>query len=72
LRIVRDILGSGHRLAGMKSPTGRKWNNPAKEPAKPETLSTPGDFGKFTDNMRTMLKAKPEKKHASPAPTLAS
>ncbi len=56
----------------MKSPTGRKWKNPAKEPAKPETMNTLGDFRQFTDTMRQMLKAKPEKKPASRALTSVS
>jgi len=51
------------RLKGMKSPTGRKWSNPAKQLPHSETMSTPGDFRQFTEVMRTMLKAKPEKKH---------
>jgi hypothetical protein len=53
-------------LTGMKSPTGRKWDDPTKQPAKPETMDTQGDFRQFTETMRTMLKAKPEKKPASP------
>ena len=50
----------------------KKWDDPAKKPPKPETMETPGDFQKFTETMRTMLKAKPEKKRASHAPTSAS
>jgi hypothetical protein len=48
----------------MKKP----WIDPAKQSPKPETMNTPGDFAKFTEAMRTMLKAKPEKKRASHAP----
>lgn len=47
----------------MKS---KLWQDPVKRPPKPETMNTPGDFGRFTDLMRTMLKAKPEKKSVSP------
>jgi hypothetical protein len=43
----------------------KKWEDPAKRPPSPETMNTPGDFRKFTDIMRTMLKARPEKKSAS-------
>ena len=46
----------------------KKWVDPAKQPPKPETMNTPGDFAKFTEAMRTMLKAKPEKKRASLGP----
>jgi hypothetical protein len=46
----------------MKSPSGRKWSDPAKKPATAETMNTAGDFAQFTETMRTMLKAKPEKK----------
>jgi hypothetical protein len=55
----------------MRSSTGRKWKNPAKQPANAETMNTPGDFRQFTETMRTMLKAKPEKKSASHAPAVS-
>jgi hypothetical protein len=48
-----------------------QWDDPAKRPPKPETMNTPGDFQQFTDAMRTMLKAKPEKKRASPGPAVS-
>jgi hypothetical protein len=49
----------------------KQWDNPAKRRPKDETMNTPGDFKQFTEIMRTMLKAKPEKKYASPG-TVAS
>jgi hypothetical protein len=49
----------------------KAWVDPVKKPAKPETMGTPGDFRKFTETMRTMLKAKPEKKRASPGPAVS-
>jgi hypothetical protein len=52
----------------MKKP----WIDPAKQPPKPETMNTPGDFRQFTDTMRTMLKAKPEKKPLSASPGVAA
>jgi hypothetical protein len=40
----------------MKKP----WIDPAKQPPKPETMNTPGDFGRFTDLMRKIVeKPKP-------------
>jgi hypothetical protein len=42
-----------------------KWINPAKQPPKPETMNTPGDFERFTDLMRKIVE-KP--KPASPDP----
>jgi hypothetical protein len=48
----------------MKKP----WQNPVNRPPKQSTLDTPGDFRQFTETMRTMLKAKPEKKRVSPGP----
>jgi hypothetical protein len=43
----------------------KKWDDPAKQPAKPETMNTPGDFKVFTDLMRKIIdKPKP----ASPGP----
>jgi hypothetical protein len=47
------------------------WDDPAKRPPKPETMNTPGDFQKFTETMKTMLKAKPEKKSASRVPVVS-
>jgi len=36
------------------------WIDPAKQPAKPETMNTPGDFKVFTDLMRKIVeKPKP-------------
>jgi hypothetical protein len=49
----------------------KKWDDPAKKPAKQETMDTRGDFRKFTETMRTMLKAKPEKKPVSPGPAVS-
>jgi hypothetical protein len=43
-----------------------KWKDPAKQPPKPETMNTPGDFGVFIDLMRKIVPAKP--KTASPGP----
>lgn len=47
---------------GMTVPSKKAWTDPAKRPASAETMSTPGDFRQFTETMRAMLKAKPEKK----------
>jgi len=49
----------------------KRWDDPAKRPPKPETMATPGDFRQFTETMRTMLKAKPEKKRASHGPAVS-
>jgi hypothetical protein len=35
-------------------------------------MATSGNFDKFAETMRAMLKAKPEKKSASPGPASAS
>jgi hypothetical protein len=43
----------------------KQWDDPVKRPPSAETMNTQGDFRKFADAMRTMLKAKPEKKPAS-------
>jgi hypothetical protein len=32
-----------------------KWQDPAKRPPKPETMNTPGDFGQFTELMKTLV-----------------
>jgi hypothetical protein len=49
----------------------KQWEDPAKRPPKPETMNTPGDFRQFTESMKTMLKAKPEKKPLSASPGVA-
>jgi hypothetical protein len=37
-----------------------KWRDPVKDvPAKPETLAITGDFGKFTDLMKRVVKVRP-------------
>jgi hypothetical protein len=41
----------------------KQWDDPAKRPPKAETMNTRGDFAQFTDAMRTLIKAKPEKKN---------
>jgi hypothetical protein len=46
----------------------KTWIDPAKRPPSPETMATPGNFDKFTETMRKLMKAKPEKKRASPGP----
>jgi len=33
----------------------KKWDNPAKQPPKEETMNTPGNFGVFTDLMRKIV-----------------
>jgi hypothetical protein len=50
----------------------KTWIDPAKRPPSPETMATPGNFADFKETMRTMLKAKPEKKPASRAPVSSS
>jgi len=47
----------------MTMPSKKAWTDPAKRPPSAETMNTRGDFKQFTDTMKTMLKAKPEKKH---------
>ena len=48
--------------------TKKPWQNPVSRPAKEATMNMPGNFEKFTETMRTMLKAKPEKKRVSRVP----
>jgi hypothetical protein len=43
----------------------KAWIDPAKQPPKPETMNTPGDFERFTDLMKKVVK---NKKPASRAP----
>lgn len=56
--------------ASMKP--ARKWIDPAKRPPSQQTMETPGNFADFTENMRKLMKVKPEKKPASPGPASAS
>jgi hypothetical protein len=44
-----------------------KWIDPAKQPPKPETMNTPGDFKVFTDLMREIVPAKPKTASRAPA-----
>jgi hypothetical protein len=44
----------------------KPWVDPAKQPPKPETMNTPGDFGKFTDLMRKIVE-KPKTASHGPA-----
>jgi hypothetical protein len=44
----------------------KKWIDPAKQPPKPETMNTPGDFGRFTDLMRKIV-GKPKPASHGPA-----
>jgi len=38
------------------------WIDPAKQPPKPETMNTPGDFGRFTELMKKVVeKPKPQR-----------
>jgi hypothetical protein len=37
----------------------KAWINTAKQPPKPETMNTPGDFGRFTDLMKKVVTKKP-------------
>jgi hypothetical protein len=37
----------------------KKWVDPAKHAPKPETMNTPGDFGRFTDLMKKVIAKKP-------------
>jgi hypothetical protein len=39
----------------------KSWNDPTKRPAKESTMSTEGDFGKFTDLMRKVVQVHPPK-----------
>lgn len=38
----------------MKKP----WIDPAKRPPNPETLNITGDFGKFTETMKRLMRVK--------------
>lgn len=50
----------------------KPWTDPVKRPAKPETMATPGDFKRFTEAMKKLMKVKPEKaKNASPGPAVS-
>jgi hypothetical protein len=44
----------------------KKWIDPAKQPPKPETMNTPGDFGVFTDLMKKIVE-KPKAASHGPA-----
>jgi hypothetical protein len=46
----------------MKKP----WIDPAKQPPRPETMNTPGDFGRFTDLMKKIVE-KPKPASRAPA-----
>ena len=50
------ILMEGSRLSRMEA----KWVDPTKQPPKPETMTTPGNFETFTDLMRKIVPAKPK------------
>jgi len=40
--------------------TTKAWTDPVKnQQAKPETLAIEGDFGKFTDAMKRLMRVKP-------------
>lgn len=55
----------------MKKP----WRDPVKDvPAKSKTLATEGDFEKFTELMKRIVKVRPprEAKGASPGPAASS
>jgi len=41
----------------------KHWKDPAKEPPKPETMNTPGDFGRFTDLMRKIVEKPKSSSH---------
>jgi len=43
------------------------WINPAKQDPKESTMNTEGDFGKFTDFMRGIVKARPGKREPKSA-----
>jgi hypothetical protein len=61
----------GVTISDMRTRPIKRWDDPAKRPPKSETMNTPGDFRQFTESMRTMLKAKPEKKPLSASPGVA-
>ena len=54
----------------MTRPAGvtmkKKWDDPAKQLPKPETMNTPGDFGQFTDLMKKIVE-KPKEVSRAPA-----
>jgi len=37
----------------------KTWNDPAKQAPKPETMNTPGDFGRFTELMTKVIAKRP-------------
>jgi hypothetical protein len=45
----------------------KKWKDPVKREASPETMKTRGDFGRFTDLMRKIVTPKDGAKRASRA-----
>jgi hypothetical protein len=59
----------------MKRTSKSAWVDPAKRPPKPETMNTPGDFGKFTELMKRLVKVKPPREEkstsASPGPAVS-
>jgi len=61
----RFKLSQFYRYAAYNSAMSKKWDDPAKRDPKPETMNTPGDFGRFTDLMKKIVE-KP--KPASPDP----
>jgi hypothetical protein len=44
----------------------KEWSDPAKQAPKPETMNTPGDFGRFTDLMKKVVE-KPKSVSRVPA-----
>jgi hypothetical protein len=59
----------------MKSNSKSAWIDPAKRPPKPETMNTPGDFGKFTELMKRVVKVRLPREEkptsASPGPAVS-
>jgi hypothetical protein len=43
-----------------------KWEDPAKRKPKESTMNAEGNFGTFTEFMRKIVKAKPEKNEPKP------
>lgn len=45
----------------------KTWDDPVKHPPKTETMNTPGDFGRFTDLMKKIVKKPKSASHAPAA-----
>jgi len=57
----------------MKRTDKKTWRDPVKgQPPSPETLAIEGDFGKFTEFMKKLVKVPPERQKQKPTSASAS